>query len=132
MRRTTLSTLALATLIVGAGVFTACTKKTDTTNTQTLNVNGTVINAAPNPGRIYGLSPAKGPAAGGTQVTITGEGFAESLQVFFGEVEAKSVQRKNDKEITATTPAGAKGTVDVILKSNTSPTSALQGGFTYE
>ena len=132
MRRTHLLTLAFAALLVGVGVLSACTKNNDTTNTFFTNVNGTTVNAAANPGLIMGITPAKGPVAGGTKITITGEGFSGSPTIFFGDVQGKDLQVKSDKEIIATTPAGTKGVVDVTLKNGTGPTSSLQAGFTYE
>lgn len=131
MRRVTFTGLAFLTLIVGVGVLSACVKTDSNTNTA-VTTNTTTTNLAPNPGLIFGIRPANGPVAGGTAVTLTGEGFAGAPTILFGTAEGKNVLVKSDKEITVTTPAGSKGKVDITLKNATGPTSSLQDGFTYE
>ncbi len=64
---------------------------------------------------VSGISPASGPAAGGTQVTITGSGFTYAQEVSFGSTAASSLTVDSDTQITATSPAGS-GTVDVTIK----------------
>jgi hypothetical protein len=61
------------------------------------------------------VSPAEGPLAGGTPVTITGNGFAGAEQVQFGGVPATPFTVSADgTSITTTSPAGASaGPVDV-------------------
>lgn len=132
MRRTATIAIVLAILALGAGAYFFLAKDSQNTNTEVTNTNGTIVNAAANPGLIFGIVPAKGPAAGGTKVTITGESFKGTPKVFFGEVEGKDVQIKSEKEITVVTPKNLEGVVDVTLKNTTGPTSSLQGGFTYE
>jgi hypothetical protein len=61
---------------------------------------------------ITGVSPADGPADGGTEVVITGEGFAAPAQVFFGS-EPAAAEVRSSGAIAATAPAGAPGSVDV-------------------
>ena len=61
---------------------------------------------------IASLSPATGPAAGGTSVIITGAHFAAATQVVFGGSNAASFVVDSDTQITATSPLGT-GTVDV-------------------
>jgi alpha-tubulin suppressor-like RCC1 family protein len=64
------------------------------------------------------VSPANGPAAGGTSVTITGSGFAigASTTVFeFGKASAMSVECSSTSSCTLTTPAAKKaGVLDVV------------------
>jgi hypothetical protein len=57
------------------------------------------------PPAVTSISPNKGPAAGGTSVTITGTGFTDVNQVRFGSVNAASFVVVNDTTITAVTPA---------------------------
>jgi hypothetical protein len=64
---------------------------------------------------ITGIDPARGPLSGGTEVTITGSGFTGSTGVTFGGVAATSFTVVDDNTITAVTPAGASGTVDVVV-----------------
>ena len=59
---------------------------------------------------VTGLSPAFGPLAGGTSVTITGTGFTEVSGVTFGSIPATSFTVNSDTSITATSPvAGSSG-----------------------
>jgi hypothetical protein len=59
------------------------------------------------------LSPAYGPAAGGTTVTITGTSFAGATQVLFGTTAATSFTPKSATSVVAVAPPGTPGTVDV-------------------
>ncbi len=66
---------------------------------------------------VAGLSPAAGPEAGSTSVTITGTGFTGVTGaggVTFGGVNATGYTVVSDTEITAVAPAGT-GTVDVVV-----------------
>jgi hypothetical protein len=82
---------------------------------------------------VTGVSPAAGPVAGGTAVTITGAGFAAGgSAVDFGTVAATDVTASTTTSITAVAPAGT-GSVDVTVTTAvaTSVTSAADQ-FTYE
>ena len=61
-----------------------------------------------------GLNPNAGPYAGGTEVTIQGDGFAEGASVMFGPSPASNVRVNSGESITATSPAGNE-TVDVVV-----------------
>ena len=76
------------------------------------------------------LTPAAGPMAGGTLVTITGTGLAGG-SVFFGKQQAK-LKSVTATRIVAISPAGAAGTVAVTV-TTTGGTSALVAAdrFTY-
>jgi hypothetical protein len=63
---------------------------------------------------VTGLSPDHGPAAGGTEVTITGSGFSGATAVKFGTAAATSFSVSSDTHITATAPEGV-GTVTVTV-----------------
>lgn len=77
---------------------------------------------------ISSLSPTSGPSAGGTSVTITGSGLTGTTSVTFGGTEATAFTIDNDTQISATTPAGTAGTVDVVV---TNPEGTATGSFTY-
>jgi Protein kinase domain/IPT/TIG domain len=62
---------------------------------------------------ITGVSPASGPEAGGTPVTITGKNLSGATEVSFGGV-AGSITADSSTQITATSPAGS-GTVNVTV-----------------
>lgn len=75
--------------------------------------NGTFAVTAPNP-VVTGVSPAQGPAAGGTSVTITGINLGGTVK--FGGVTATCDPANSaGTEITCTTPPGAAGPVDVVV-----------------
>ena len=81
---------------------------------------------------ITGVSPGDGPVAGGTVVTITGQCFTGATAVTFGGVDATSFTVDSDTQITATTPAGTAGAVDVVVTGGGTCGSATDpGGFTY-
>lgn len=63
---------------------------------------------------VTSISPTSGPIAGGTVVTITGTGFTGATSVTFGGTPAVFTF-VNATTITATSPAHAAGTVDVLV-----------------
>ena len=75
---------------------------------------------------VTGITPAAGPLAGGRSVTITGTGFTAGSTVAFGAHPASDVSVLSATQISATSPAGSLGTVDVTVTTpgGTSPTSA--------
>ncbi len=72
------------------------------------------------------LSPASGPAAGGTAVTITGSGLSNVAAVYFGDVAATSVTVVSDTEVQVASPPGA-GDVPVSVLSTDGGASAGDG-----
>ncbi len=60
------------------------------------------------------VDPATGLEAGGTDVTITGSGFADATGVTFGGTAATGYTVTDDGTIAATTPVGT-GVVDVVV-----------------
>ena len=82
---------------------------------------------------ITSVLPGFGPVAGGTTVTISGKDFKGTSAVTFGLTPAASFTVTNAKTITAVTPPGVAGAVDVSLTnaSGVSGTS-LADQFTYQ
>jgi hypothetical protein len=80
---------------------------------------------------VASVTPASGPAGGGTTVTITGTNFTGASAVKFGGANAASFNVNSETSIEATSPAGS-GTVDVTVTTSggTSATSAADH-FTY-
>ncbi len=72
----------------------------------------------PPPPTVSGIEPSSGPAAGGSEVTITGTGFANGATVHFGTRPASEVTVRSASQITATSPAGS-GTVNVTVVMST-------------
>jgi hypothetical protein len=77
-------------------------------------VTATALAAGPPP-TVTKLAPTKGPAAGGTSVTITGTNFAGVTAVKFGSTSAASFKVNSASSITAVSPAEAAGKVDVTV-----------------
>lgn len=81
---------------------------------------------------VTGVSPAVGPLTGNTTVTITGTDFTGASAVKFGSSKAVSFTVESSTSITAVSPAGVRGTVDVTV---TVPTGTSPPGpadrFTY-
>ena len=64
---------------------------------------------------VAALNPAFGPVDGGTVVTITGTNFGSSATVDFGSSPATDVTVNSGTSITATSPPGPAGSVDVTV-----------------
>jgi hypothetical protein len=82
---------------------------------------------------VTSLSPAAGPVAGGTAVTIAGTGFTGATSVQFGANPGTAVTVVSDTQITVTSPAGAVGAVAVTVTTTagTSPSGPTAPTFTY-
>ena len=87
----------------------------------------------PVPPTVTGVSPADGPAAGGTLVVVSGDGFATGATVKFGNTLATAVNVAAPTVLTAVSPAGAPGTVTGVTVTNPSGLSAtLPDAFTWQ
>jgi hypothetical protein len=77
------------------------------------------------------LTPTSGPAAGGTSVVISGQGFTGATTVAFGGVVAPAFTVNSDIQITAISPPGS-GVVDVTVTTSggVSPVTVVDR-FTY-
>jgi phospholipase C len=80
---------------------------------------------------ILSISPTSGPAAGGTPTTITGTNFVSGATVTFGGVAATGVNVTSSTQITATTPAGTPGLVNVVVTNPDHQSATLSNGYTF-
>jgi hypothetical protein len=80
---------------------------------------------------VTSISPNSGTINGGTAVTITGTGFLAGATVSLGGTAATGVTVVNSTSITATTPAHAAGTVNVVVTNSDTQSGTLTQGFTY-
>ncbi len=83
------------------------------------------------PPKLTSIAPDFGSNAGGTLVTIIGSAFQNGATVSIGGAAAPGVSTKSSTSISATTPAGAAGAVDVVVTNPDTQTGTLEGGFTY-
>ena len=81
---------------------------------------------------IHSVTPAAGPATGGTEVTIRGAAFAAGATITIGGRAATEVSVRSSDMVTAKTPASPiAGPVDIMVSSG-GRSSVLTGGFSYE
>ena len=94
------------------------------------NVATVSITVTPAPPTLAGVSPASGPTAGGTPVTLTGNHLTGTTGVMVGGVAATGVTVVSDTQVNAVAPAHAAGPADVSV---TTPggTATLTTAFTY-
>jgi hypothetical protein len=79
------------------------------------------------------LAPEFGDVAGGETVTITALGFDffDGATVSFGAVPATGVALVDAQTMTAVTPPGVEGWVDLVVTNPNGVVAFLPGGFTY-
>jgi len=80
--------------------------------------------------QITSIVPFYGPYAGGTPITITGQFLAGTTVVTIGGVPCTNVVSVSANQVTAVTPAGSLGPMDVAVTCSKGTVSA-PGGFTY-
>lgn len=77
------------------------------------------------------IDPATGGAAGGTEVTLTGTNFEDTLAVRFGADDYVDPTIDSDEQLTVTSPAHAAGNVNVSIITRAGIIVDAVGGFTY-
>jgi glycosyltransferase involved in cell wall biosynthesis len=110
---------------VGGGASTTFTTANhhttaDAAGTATISKKSTTFTRAvgdPTVPTITSITPATGPVAGGTLVTINGTGLSHPNRATFGGVASPTLPPTsvNDTQVTAASPAGAVGAVDVVV-----------------
>ena len=80
---------------------------------------------------VHSVFPTFGYPEQGTPVRIQGEHFLPGTRVFFGGVEANNVRVVSPSLITAVTPPGAVGLVDVEVVNPDGKRDILKDGFRY-
>ncbi|MEU2968946.1 IPT/TIG domain-containing protein [Streptomyces ardesiacus] len=79
---------------------------------------------------VTSITPATGPAAGGTTVTVKGTRLAGVTAVNFGASPGTSLTRISDSELRVKSPAGEAGAVDIVVVADSGNVKKT-GGFTY-
>ncbi|MCX6953868.1 MAG: IPT/TIG domain-containing protein, partial [Verrucomicrobia bacterium] len=84
------------------------------------------ITVLPDAPTVSGVSPASGPSAGGSTVSLTGTNFTGATGVSFGGTAGTSITVNSATSLTVTSPAASAGTVDITVTTSggTSATSA--------
>ncbi len=81
--------------------------------------------------QVSSIVPNTGSYTGGTAITITGAYLAATTSVTIGGVPATNVVAVSATQVTAVTPAGSVGAVDVVI-TGTKGVLTVAGGFTYQ
>ena len=122
-------TTLIVTTPAGAGAASvAVTSNAYSTAPSSNTMSGafTYLGSAPT---ITGISPASGSVSGGDSVVISGTSLSGATGVTFGGNAAAFVVN-GATQITATTPAGTAGAVDVVVQTPSGDDTEI-GGFTY-
>ena len=86
----------------------------------------------PDPPAVTSVSPDAGLAFGGTSVTMTGTELTGATRVMFGSTEATSLEVDSPTTITAISPKGTPGTVEVtVTTSGGTSTPGASDQFSY-
>ncbi len=96
-------------------------------------IGGLILTDVPSMPSVSSISPNFGPILGGTTVTITGNNFSSTSNVYFGSIPATSFTVVSNTEITAVSPAATTpSTVDITVAVGgfSSPTT-VNDRFTY-
>lgn len=84
------------------------------------------------PPTVTAIAPAVGATGGGLVVTISGTGFAGGATVSIGGAAATNVVVAGATSLTATTPAHAAGSVDIVVSNPDGQSARLASAFAYE
>ena len=82
---------------------------------------------------ITALSVSSGPAAGGTQLTLTGTNFTDVEGVYFGDLFTTDITVASSTSLVVQTPPHVAGTVDVLVSTHAGVSALAQAArFTYQ
>lgn len=93
--------------------------------------SGTVV-LPPTGNLLLGITPARGPSYGGTEVTLTGRDFVSGTTVTFDGVPGVALRVVAADTILVKTPAHPAGFVDVAVTLPSGAVGTLVSGFNYE
>ncbi len=124
-------TASLLTLFVGAGQ-TARLQLTgfrvDEVSTIPVTVGPSSRRSAP---RVTGINARYGSASGGTEILLTGAGFAPGATVRFGGVPADEVQFLGPTLLSTFAPRHEPGPAEIAVENTDGSSGRLLGAFTY-
>lgn len=116
--------------ITGFGLFGPPARGTTASRIDAFTVNALTNDPGTSAPTLASVTPASGPAGGGTSFTITGTAFSGATSVTVGGVAATNVTVIDATTLTATTPAGSPG-VAAIAVTTPAGTGTLPSAFTY-
>jgi hypothetical protein len=91
----------------------------------------TFVEELETPLTVTSITPSSGPTTGGGLVTVSGAGFDEGLQLWFGPQPAGTLTIVTDTLAMATVPAGEIGTIDLTAVSSGGSWSELESSYSY-
>lgn len=80
---------------------------------------------------VTGFSPREGPLAGGTEVTLNGQGFTTDTQVLFGAYSSPRITFVTSKQLKAVTPRGVAADLVDLVAYNKNGVSTQRRAFRY-
>ncbi|MCL4215935.1 MAG: IPT/TIG domain-containing protein [Candidatus Hydrogenedentes bacterium] len=80
---------------------------------------------------LLGVSPASGEQAGGDEIQISGQGFAQESTIALGQGRVENVTRLSDTEFHGISPAHAAGQVELTVTNPNNYMGTMPGAFTY-
>ncbi len=80
---------------------------------------------------VTGFTPRSGPLAGGTEVTITGQGFTNDTQVLFGAFSSPRITFVSVTQLKATAPRGQSADVVDLVVYNKNGVSTQRRAYSY-
>ena len=81
--------------------------------------------------KINDIAPAKGVTKGNTPIKITGANFRDGASLIIGENVAVATTINSENEITALTPVGVVGPMDLTVTNSDGRSDTLSQAFTY-
>jgi hypothetical protein len=97
---------------------------------QGATISETEIDAAFPTASVSAITPATGPAAGGTVVRISGSNLAGAAGVTFGGTAGTAFSLLNDGRLQVTTPAKTAGAYNVVVTDDNGDLT-VTNGYTY-
>jgi len=113
------------------GVCVECRADGDCQPDETCRGNRCVLGGGGDGPVLYQLTPASGPASGGTTVTLKGLSFAEGMTVGFGATTASEIVVESGQLATCVAPPHVPGRVDVVVQNPDGGRDTFFGGFFY-
>lgn len=123
--------IGLTAVVIAPAHAAGAVPVTVTTATGTTNaVNYTYVGVAPTAPTASAITPATGPAAGGTAFTVTGTGLTGGIVLFNGVPATAVSVNPAGTSLTGTAPAGVAGTASVLVV-NPAGSATVPGGYLY-